>query len=89
MERFSTRITETYNLEQEMIELVSKLTNESKSISVKCTPKEFKVSFTPNFGNNVKKVFNVMESISKIANEYPYVENSDIDKSKFVLTLKK
>jgi len=89
MERFSTRITETYNLEQEMIELVSKFTNESTSISVKCTPKEFKVNFTPNFGNNVKKVFDVMESISKVANEYHYIKNSNIENDKFNLILKK
>lgn len=89
MERFSTLLTESYNLEQEMSEYISTLTNESKDIFVKCTPTEFKISFIPNFGNNAVKVFGVMENITKIAKDYPYVGTTDIDKNKFNLTLKK
>jgi len=89
MEQFSTLLTESYNLEKEMTKYISTLTNESKGIVVKCTPSEFKMSFEPNFGNNAKKVFNVMENITKIAGDYPYIETTDIDKKKFNIKLKK
>ncbi len=35
-----------------------------------------------------QKVFGVMENITKIAKEYPYVGTTDIDNNKFNLILK-
>jgi len=89
MERFSTLLTENYNLEQEMLELLSKFTNEPEDIIVECNPSTFKISLTTNFSGGIMKFNDLMVDINKIANEYPFVEHFDVDGNKFDLTLKK
>ncbi len=89
MERFSTLLTENYKLEQEMLELLSKFTNEPKSIIVECTPSTFKISLTTNFGGGIMRFTDIMGDIHKVANEYPFVDTFGVNEDKFDLTLKK
>lgn len=77
MEKFTTRLTESYNLRQEVFELVKNyvIDEEEDIFRIDVEPDKFVVSFKPKFGSgldSVEPMSNAYKSIVEIAKSGGY-----------------
>lgn len=89
MEKFTTLITENYELEQKLKKYILSKTDDPKSIEINCTPDYVKIKFAQNFGNGLMRINDILQDISKIVNEYPFISKTRIDNHIFDITLTK
>ena len=89
MEKFSTLLTENYNLEQGMKEYISTLTEYPEEMIVTCSPDELYIKFIPNFGNSFGKMAEIFEDLTKYSGDYIFVGKTNINENIFEITLKK
>jgi len=92
MEKFTTLITENYNLQQSLLELIRTYVNHVTEDIFRIDVNEtfIEVSFKPNFGENAMKVMEAYgEIIELTGKEYNILDKFVTDENSFTLKLKK
>ena len=86
MERFTTLITESYNKEQELINLLG---DYGDAIRVLVEPDFVEISFKPNFYPSFDKVGDILLSINNVIPDFPNIDKIKTDEVSWELRLKK
>ena len=89
MEKFTTLITENYNIEQEVRNYVLTLTKEPESVMVECTPEELKIKFIPKFFFGFDEFSEIFLKLSEISGGYQNIGKTNINEEIFDITITK